>query len=239
MSVSVSTAINTHTHAHTAARACCDPNTTHPHQNTNTHPSHHAPQLGSLPRLPQPEPSPPPPGLPDWRRTVGSNHQSAKPHTHRHTDTKHNDDPHSLSQAITHTSTHPAQHQRPRHHWKLCMSTALQRPAHPTHITSRTQSCTRMLRSQHQTPARTPTPTPVLTHRSLVHCRACPNQSPHHLHVTFLTGDIQWGPTISLPNHTHGHTAQRWSTLSIHKQSHTHQHVLLRMYGLGTTQSAA
>jgi hypothetical protein len=59
-----------------------------------------------------------------------------------------------------------------------------------------------------QTPThtRTPTPTPMLTHPGLVHCRACPNQSPHHLIVTIPTGDVQWGATISLPSDTRTHS---------------------------------
>ena len=58
-----------HTKLHTHA-AIPHP-TTNAHPSTNTHPSPHAPRLGSLPRLPQPEPSPPQRGLFHWRRTVG------------------------------------------------------------------------------------------------------------------------------------------------------------------------
>ncbi len=111
------------------------------------------------------------------------------------------------------------------------MSTAsLQPHAHHTNTkTSRTQSCTRMLRSKHKphTHTQTPTPTPVLTHISLAHCRACPNQSHNHLHVAFLTGGVQWGKTISLPTKhtdTQHNDGPHYPLTSkhIHLQPHAH-----------------
>jgi hypothetical protein len=57
-------------------------NTTHasfnPDQTNTNHNNRHVPRLGSLQRLPQPGPSPPPRDHCDWRRTLGCNHQSAK-----------------------------------------------------------------------------------------------------------------------------------------------------------------
>ncbi len=198
----ISTSINAH--------AAIQTSTTHAHPNTNTHPSPHAPQLGSLPRLPQPEPSPPPRGHPDWRRTVGSNHQSAKRHTRTHnTAMAHT----TYSQAITHINTScaattaTARLNAPHEHRISQSPCTPNKHSKHTHAHKAAHAC---CDPKHQPPTHTraPTPTQVLTHRRLVQRRPCPNQSPHHLNVTIVTGGVQWGQTISLPNHTHRHTAQ-------------------------------
>ena len=75
----------THTHERKSTHAHQHINTNHPQ--TPDHPrtsrqTCHVPWLGLPPRQPQPGPSPPPHGHSDWRCTVGSHHESAKPHTH-------------------------------------------------------------------------------------------------------------------------------------------------------------
>ena len=75
------------------------------------------------------------------------------------------------------------------------------------HTKLQAHACCNIISTNHP---RTPKPpTPVLTHPGLVHCRAGANKQPDHLHAAFLTGGVQWGGTISLPNHTHTQTKRR------------------------------